>query len=294
MLKEIFRIRLVLPRFIVTYDADIVLRFLQTLPPWKEILLKWLSLKTVILIVLLPGHRRQSINSLSLSLCVSLCLPLCLSISLSVCLSICLSVCPCLCLSLSVSLSLCLSPSLSLSLYLSQAFHLKPIELNEWEPDKIIWPVRTVVEYIKASEQYGKSQKLISRYYKYMTLTTQMVCSNVRQTLKVAGISTAVFSAYSTRHSTSSETFMRGGTLKDIMKNGDGKHHHRLLEFIISESGNNLTIKLTEVQVDWNYSYILWDKLLRYNKCPPQLHSQKICFQKRSGKRCQISIITPE
>ena len=131
MLKEIFRIRLVLPRFIVTYDADIVLRFLQTLPPWKEILLKWLSLKTVILIVLLPGHRRQSINSLSLSLCVSLCLPLCLSISLSVCLSICLSVCPCLCLSLSVSLSLCLSPSLSLSLYLSQAFHLKPIELNE-------------------------------------------------------------------------------------------------------------------------------------------------------------------
>ena len=90
-----------------------------------------------------------------------------------------------------------------------------------------------------------------------MTLTTQMVCSNVKQTLKVAGINTAVFSAYSSRHSTSAETFMRGGTLKDIMKNGDGKHHHRLLEFIISESGNNLTIKLTEVQVDWNYSYIL-------------------------------------
>ena len=73
---------------------------------------------------------------------------------------------------------------------------------------------------------------------------------------------------------------MRGGTLKDIMKNEGGKHRRRLLEFIISESGKNLTIKLTEIKVDWNYSYILWDKLLRYNKCPHNYTPRKYPFKK--------------
>ena len=66
MLKEIFRNRQALPRYIATYDADLALRFLQSLPTWKEISLNWLILKTVTLIALLSGHRCLPINSLSL------------------------------------------------------------------------------------------------------------------------------------------------------------------------------------------------------------------------------------
>ena len=80
---------------------------------------------------------------------------------------------------------------------------------------------------------------------------------------------------------------MRGGILKDIMKNGGGKPRRRLLEFIISESGNNLTIKLTEVKVDWNYSYILWDKLLRYNNI---FSPRKYPFKKALGNAAKSQL----
>ena len=46
MLKGIFRNRSALPRYIVTYDPDLVLNFLKSLPSWNSITLKWLTLKT--------------------------------------------------------------------------------------------------------------------------------------------------------------------------------------------------------------------------------------------------------
>ena len=46
MLKGIFRNRSALPRYIVTYDPDLVLNFLKSLPSWNNITLKWLTLKT--------------------------------------------------------------------------------------------------------------------------------------------------------------------------------------------------------------------------------------------------------
>ena len=46
MLKVIFRNRPALPRYIVTYDPDLVLNFLKSLPSWNNITLKRLTLKT--------------------------------------------------------------------------------------------------------------------------------------------------------------------------------------------------------------------------------------------------------
>ena len=55
--KIIFQNKPALPRYIATYDAVIILRFLQSLPPSrKEFLLKWFTLKTMTLIELLSGH----------------------------------------------------------------------------------------------------------------------------------------------------------------------------------------------------------------------------------------------
>ena len=91
-----------------------------------------------------------------------------------------------------------------------------------YEPDESICPVRTVLEYIRATEQYRKSRNLILRYYKYGTVATQTVCHYVKQTLKATGINTTVFSAHSIRYSTSSKTFMKAVPLKDIMKKEGG------------------------------------------------------------------------
>ena len=102
----------------------------------------------------------------------------------------------------------------------AEAFQSKPIELKAYKRDESICPVKTVIEYIKASEQYRKLQKLILGDYKYGAMTKQTACLYIKQTLKAAGINTTFFSTLSTRQSTSSKTFMKEGPLTDIKKNG--------------------------------------------------------------------------
>ena len=113
--------------------------------------------------------------------------------------------------------------------------HSKPIKLNPYKPDESICPVRTVVEHIKATEQYRDFQNLIPSYHK---LRLQQPKRSVTVLNKyVPGINTTVFSAHSTKHSTSSKTFMKRVPLDDIMKTGwGGNHHHRLQDFIIFQS----------------------------------------------------------
>ena len=66
MLKVIFRTRPALLQYIYKYDAEIVIGFLKSLPSWKEITLKWITLKLVILLALLSSHRCQTLNLLSI------------------------------------------------------------------------------------------------------------------------------------------------------------------------------------------------------------------------------------
>ena len=52
MLKGIFRNRPALPRYMVTYDPELILNFLKPLPSWNNISLKWLTLTTVTILAL--------------------------------------------------------------------------------------------------------------------------------------------------------------------------------------------------------------------------------------------------
>ena len=47
MLKGIFRNHPALPRYMVTYDPDLALNLLKSLPSWNNITLKWLTSKNV-------------------------------------------------------------------------------------------------------------------------------------------------------------------------------------------------------------------------------------------------------
>ena len=55
MLMGNFRNCPALPRYMVTYDPDLVLNFLKSLASWDNITLKWLTLKTVTILALLSG-----------------------------------------------------------------------------------------------------------------------------------------------------------------------------------------------------------------------------------------------
>ena len=57
----------------------------------------------------------------------------------------------------------------------TRLFHPQPIKLKAYNKDESICPVRTVVEYIKATEKIRKSENIIISYHKHLTFTTQTV-----------------------------------------------------------------------------------------------------------------------
>ena len=94
-------------------------------------------------------------------------------------------------------------------------FHLKPIILQTFPVNERICPVRSIVEYIKASEKFRKSKNLLLSYYKHEPKETQIISRYVKLTLKAAGINTKIFTTHSTRHTSSAGKFMKDLSLKE-------------------------------------------------------------------------------
>ena len=131
MLKGIFGNRPALPRYMVIYDSDLVLNFLKSLPSWDNITLKWLTIATVAILALLLGHRCQSINSLTLAH-----------------------------MDININKVIFYIPKVIKNT--TRSFHSQPIELKAYNKDESVFPVRAVVEYIKATEKLENQKTLLS------------------------------------------------------------------------------------------------------------------------------------
>ena len=131
MLKGIFRNRPALPRYMVTYDPDLVLNFLKFLPSWNNVTLKWLTLKTVTILSLLSGHRCQSINSLTLAH-----------------------------MDININKVIFYIPKVIKNT--TRSFHPQPVELKAYNKDESFCPVSTVVEYIEVQKKLENPKTLLS------------------------------------------------------------------------------------------------------------------------------------
>ena len=67
MIQEIFKLRPSLPKYITTYDPDIILRYIDSLSYNKFLLLGLLTKKLCLLMCLLSGQLEQSLKALKLS-----------------------------------------------------------------------------------------------------------------------------------------------------------------------------------------------------------------------------------
>ena len=67
MVKGIFKLRPTFPNYIVIYDPDIILTYMDTLPNNSSLLLEHLTKKLCTLLCLLSGQRCQTIASLDLN-----------------------------------------------------------------------------------------------------------------------------------------------------------------------------------------------------------------------------------
>ena len=70
LLKSFEKLRPTIPRYVVTWDVNLVLRFLCSWHPIKELPLRELTLKTVMLIALSSSDRAQSIQNMRVDQCV--------------------------------------------------------------------------------------------------------------------------------------------------------------------------------------------------------------------------------
>lgn len=66
-MKGVFAQRPALPRYKEIWDVSVVLRYIEKWHPLKELDLKCLTLKTVMLMTLISGQRCQTINALNIS-----------------------------------------------------------------------------------------------------------------------------------------------------------------------------------------------------------------------------------
>ena len=72
--ERIFMLRPSLPKYAVTYDPDIVLRYMDSVPNNSALMLEMLTKKVCLLLCSLSGQRRQIIASRSIDK-LHLCLP---------------------------------------------------------------------------------------------------------------------------------------------------------------------------------------------------------------------------
>ena len=67
MIKGIFKLRPSLPKYTVTYDPDVILKYMDQLPKNEQLSLEVLTKKLATLLCLLSGQRSQSSQKLQLA-----------------------------------------------------------------------------------------------------------------------------------------------------------------------------------------------------------------------------------
>ena len=187
-MKGIFKLRPSLPRYMVTYDVNIVLNYLKSFPPIPAIQLKELTFKVTTLLCLLSGQRCQTIHALKLDFMhkekdrIVFYIPTILKTT-------------------------------------TPTFHTAPLEFLAYEEDHSVCIVRHLNYYISLTEPLREANTLLISYAKpHKAVSSSTVGRYVKTVLKDSGIDTTIFSAHSTRSATTSKTNLKGLSLKDIEK----------------------------------------------------------------------------
>ncbi len=185
-MKGVFRQRPSLPKYTVTYDAEVVLNHLALMP--RTMTLKQVTHKVATLLCFLTGQRNQTINELDIDFMHA--------------------------------------GSDGLVFYIPTILktttprsHQEPLVLKSYPDNPALCIVLHINLYIAATQNVRKSKKLLLSYVPpYGPVTTSTVSRWVKQTLGEAGINIHTFSAHSTRSSSSSAAKAKGLSVNEIRK----------------------------------------------------------------------------
>lgn len=188
-MKGIFRLRPPAPRYNMTWDPSVVLGHLSQKWPNDQLSLEMLSKKTLTLLALVTAHRVQTFSLIKIDN-----------------------------IKIQSSDILITIPDL---IKTSRVNSLQPIlKLPFFNEKPEICPARSLAEYINKTQSLrNNNNNLFISYRKpYSKVTSQTLSNWIKGTLQSSGVDTSVFSAHSTRHSSTSSASRLGVNLDVIRK----------------------------------------------------------------------------
>ena len=191
-LKGVFNLRPVTPRYLTTWDPDVVLEFLKTWSPAKSLSLKQLSMKLVVLILLVSGRRGQILPELNVDNMV---------------------------VDNTKYVFIFPAPKAKEG---RPGYTVEPIKLKKFSPDRRLCVHHYLTIYLERTLLLRGAIRnvFVTSRKPYKVVSRDTFSRWVKTVLKKAGIDTSVFSAGSTRAASTSKAFRLGAPLDDILKGG--------------------------------------------------------------------------
>lgn len=183
LLKGVFEDKPSLPRYGKTWDLNVLLCYLRTLPAYDKISLKELTCKLAVLIAILSGQRCQTIHALSIE-------GNCMSLEDDKC-------------------TFFVDKLLKHS---RPGMHLKPIELRAYSPDPNLCVVLCLKAYLKITADIRQNETALFLTYQkpHKAASKDTISRWIKTTLTLAGIDTNIYGAHSTRSASTSAAARQG------------------------------------------------------------------------------------
>lgn len=173
-MRGVFNSRPTLPRYCMVWDVSVVLKYLTTLSPCRDLTLQLLTLKLVTLCALTTGQRCQTIHSLDLDKCV-------------------------------ITRTKAVFEVHSLLKHSTPKRRNNTVIVPAYPEDRRLCVVTYLNEYIKRSKPFRKSSKLFISFMKpHAPVSKDTISRWIKLTLNKAGIDTKIFKAHSTRAASTS------------------------------------------------------------------------------------------
>lgn len=210
-MKGIYNLRTPTPKYSVSWDVNIVLKYLKNKRPLEELSLRELTLKTVTLIALTSGQRAQSIHLMKISN-----------------------------LNINENEIICFINDKTKTL--RPGFKNVPIRIEKYSDDQDLCVFNSLKRYLQvtASLRQQNNQFLwISHVKPHNNVTKQTISRWIKSVLKEAGINTEIFSAHSTRMASVSKANALGIGLETILKTAGWKNANNYQKFYLRDLHQN-------------------------------------------------------
>ena len=188
-MKGLFEENPTLPRYVCTWDVNIVLEFLKSWSPVDKLTLKELTLKLCMLLALVTGQRCQTLHLLNTEHMV-------------------------------VYNTKCIFYIMSLIKHSRRGSHQEPIEIDAYPKCTELCVVTVLKEYLRRTEMFRKnagSQLFLTLVSPHSPASKDTVSRWIKTTLSLAGIELN-YSAHSTRMAATSAADKCGVPIETIMK----------------------------------------------------------------------------